>query len=232
MKTRIGKVTKVVLCILIVIGISLTLPVAKAVPLHTHHSSWHLIRAMNNEDGATFAATYDLSDSEGDFRSKNPQGLHSGVLTGGAFRIPSRKPEAGASEGYSAGTKWMIAICGGDPNDTFSFDLIGWSKLNGMIQVLAEGDGVIGTQDVVEYPHNFATADPNIHWADTISLDETTRWPSINTHNNGHNSTSFILFDTTGIEWLQLVLYDCVGTGIGGGAPGEAYNLSAYGRRY
>lgn len=109
------------------------------------HSEWVLIRATADEDGASFAAVYDLTgtgSTGGNFAGKDT----STVASGGAYQI---SPRAGVSN------RWMFVFCGknyNDVDDIFSFNLIGWSKNNGMLQNIAEGDCVIGTQAVVVYP--------------------------------------------------------------------------------
>lgn len=134
--------------------------ITSAAPVDQYHSSWHLVRESANEDGATFAAVYDLTGVDqtiaGNFASKNT----ATVINGGAFKITSVDAGLGANEGYSAGTKWMFTICaknfgvGADNtiDNTFSFNMVGWSKTNGMLQVIAEGDCIVGTQAVIIYP--------------------------------------------------------------------------------
>jgi len=186
-----------------------------AEPIDTYHSSWHLVRAVAAEDAADFATALALATSKGDFANK----------PAGAFQIPSRS--AGMSrrgEGYSPGTKWMFAICGTDAADeTFSFNVVGWAKTNGMAQIICEGNGVLGTQDVVIYPGGSTAT--NGFWADTITLDETTKWPSVAACNSGDNEVAIIVIETTGLEWIQFIVYDA-----GGGA--EAASIGVYGRRY
>lgn len=300
---RYGK-TIVAIAMLLVLAVASfmsILPLTMAEPVDTYHSSWHLIRETANEDTADFATAYDLTGvdtTDGDFASKDT----STVLAGGAFRIRSANASFG-HEGYSAGGAWMFAICGSnyaDVDDTFSFNIIGWSKTNGMLQTIAEGDGVIGTQAVGLYPDDGADAhgalisltgvaythssetftesgefgdavvgmmarvtgtgftneicditaatantvvcdittssanctDATIQinpafWADTINLDETTKWPSVAVYNSGDNEIAFILIDTTGLEWIQFVLYGCDGE-----TGNEAGNITVYGRRY
>ena len=163
MKTifRTGRVIVSVL-LLLVVTVCLMLPVllSKAAPLDTYHSSWHLVRETADEDGASFAAVYDLTGlsttiSGGNFAGKDT----STVLAGGAFKIPSTDP-VGGHEGYSAGSKWMFAFCaknydvGADNiiDNTFSYSIVGWSKTNGMLQNIVAGTGTLGTQAVVVYP--------------------------------------------------------------------------------
>jgi len=152
---RYGR-TIVAIAMLLVLAVGsfmFVLPLTMAEPVDTYHSRWHLVRETADEDAADFATAYDLTGvgtTDGDFASKDT----SSVLAGGAFQIRSANASFG-HEGYSAGGAWIFAICGSnyaDVDDTFSFDIIGWSKTNGMLQKIAEGDGVIGTQAVGIYP--------------------------------------------------------------------------------
>jgi len=279
-----------------------------AAPLDTYHQSWQLVRETANEDGASFAAVYDLTGGAGtsNFAGKDSSSL----ATGGPFRI---RPTGYNTFPVSAGSKWQFVICGEARNgadDTFSFDVVGWASTNGMLQKIVEGDGVLGTQTVVTYPDDGATAiggtvsmtgvtyddaggaennyfsktdvgagvvagmmayctgtnmtsgvyevlvvtdDDNIsigvtatgdntdstvdiavaYWADTVTLDATTKWPKaqgdlagINIYNSAANQIALIEIQTAGIEWLQWIFYDA------DGATGEqAGNLTVYGRR-
>lgn len=197
---------------------------AKAEPLDTYHSSWHLVRALAAEDAADFATALPLATSEGDFANK----------PAAAFRIPARNIGL-RSEGYSAGSKWMFAFLGvttdtDDDSETFSFTLVGWAKTNGMAQVICDGDGAIGTQDVVVYPGGSA-ADPNSGWADTLSVDATTKWPrdgdanNVMVYNSGNNQVAILVVETTGLEYIYPFIYDAAGSA-------EATSIAVYGRRY
>lgn len=147
------------LLILLTMVVFSVLPL-QAEPIDQYHSSWHLVRETADQDGASFAVVYDLTGVDqtiaGNFASKNS----STVLNGGAFRIPTTGSSTGPHEGYSAGTRWMFVMCAknydvGEDNiidNTFSFNLVGWSKTNGMLQVIAEGNVIIGTQAVIIYP--------------------------------------------------------------------------------
>lgn len=199
---------------------------AKADTLETHHSSWSLVRETATEDGATFAAVYDLAGAEGDFASKDS----STMVSGGPFHITAVGKNRDAPEGYSPGAAWVFAIAAGAFNDdTFSFTMVGWAKINGPAQVICEGDGIVGTQDVVLYPDDGAAAtDPNIFWADTINIDTSTDWPgNIGVFNSGNNRLCFIAMDLTGLEWIQFVFYDAAS-----GQAGEADPITVFGRRY
>ena len=314
---RYGRITLALLLLLVVMTY-LVIPMlpAKADPADAFQSEWVLIRDTADEDGADFATVYDLT-LKGNFANKDS----ATVANGGPYQI---SPRAGVSN------RWMFTICAknydvGSDNtidNTFSFNLIGWAKNNGMLQVIAEGDCILGTQAVIVYPdsgtafdalvdetavvytHGGASTerftvtnegfagtvagmlvyvtgtnitsgyyaittatDPNnivcsniaasgdstnatvqsnpAFWADTISLDETTKWTStINgaaaaSGNEGvlavlnadgsisAGEVASIVVDLSGIEWIQWVIYDALP------APTtEAGDVTVYGRKF
>lgn len=195
-------------------------PLAFAEPLDTYHSGWHLVRATAAEDGAALASVIDLSASEGDFANRN--------LNITTFRIPSVKAGTGPNEGISAGAAWVFVFAGTDAaNETFSFDLVGWRKTNGMAQVICTGNGILGTQDVVLYPDDDSTTATNGFWADTIVIDDVTSWPgNIGLFNEGGaNQVTMVIVNMTGLEYVYPVIYDA-----SGGA--EAATITVFGARY
>lgn len=284
-----------------------------AEPLETYHSGWHLIRETASEDGATFAAVYDLTGATASLSPNFANKDSATVALGGPFRIVAKDAAGRFGMPISGGGKWVFAICGENFNnvdDTFSFNAVGWARGNGMLQVLCEGNGVLGTQAVVVYPDGgdamgalisetgvtythgtttftttgdgFAGAvvgmlarvtgtnitnneivqvttvtDNNIiicsgvtstdnntdstveinpaFWVDTLTLDETTKWPKQQgdltgtaVYNaGGDNEVALLVIELQGIEFVQFVIYDA------DGATGEqAGNLTVYGRPY
>ncbi len=181
-----------------------------------YHSKWLLIRDTSGEDAATFAACIALATNEGDFAN----------LPDSAYQIQSAGAGEGPHEGYSAGDRWMFAFCGTDAeNETFSFNLVCWARANGMAQVICEGNGILGTQDVVLYPDDDATA-TNAFWADTLTLDETTKWPTVAVYNaGGDNEVAILVADLCGAEYVYPFIYDA-----GGGS--EATSITVFGRPY
>lgn len=305
---RMGRVPIAVILVLVLTAvlICVTRP-AEAEPLDQYHSSWHLVRETADEDGETFAGVYDLT-TEGNFANKDS----SSVVDGGPFPIRSFSEGIG-HEGYSPGSKWMFAICGKNYNntdDTFSFNIVGWGKINGMLQNIAEGAGALGTQAVIVYPDDgdavgelvsetsvaydhtggaqdtyftvtnegfdgtvagmlayvtgtnitsgyyqvtvvtdtnnikiaVTATDDNTDstvqinpafWADTLTIDEKTKWPrdgdanNIFIYNSTDDEVAFIVVETTGLEWIQFVIY-----GADAATGEEAGDLTVYGRRY
>jgi hypothetical protein len=302
MKTikRYGKAALVSLAILAFIALmALQISPINADPADGFHSEWVKIRATADEDGATFAAVYDLT-TEGNFANKSSA----------AYQI---SPRAGLNN------RWMFSFCGKGYNgvdDTFSFNIVGWSRENGMLQVIAEGNCVLGTQAVVVYPDGGDALGPDVTtaavvythadttftktdaflgqavgsgmyvlsdnetkltsgfypittwtsadvavasgaastadttatvyinpamWADTIALDETTKWTSaidgaaastgnkgtIEVINSGDNEVAGLVVDLKGIDWVQVVIYDA------DAATGEeAGDITVYGRKF
>ena len=138
------KIIRYILALVIIAGF---LPNVAAEPPYAFHSEWVLVRETADEDGGSFAAVYDLTGLSATISGGNFAGKDSStVVNGGAYQI---SPRAGVSN------RWMFVFCAKNYNnvdDIFSFNLVGWSKTNGMLQNIVEGDCVIGTQAVVVYP--------------------------------------------------------------------------------
>jgi len=154
MVSKYGKVALALLALIIVATVCILAAISKAEPVDRYSSGWRLIRAKNSEDGASFSAVYDLTGvgtTAGNFASKDS----SSVADGGPYQIRSAVGSS-FSEYYSPGQKWMFAFCGEAFNaadDTFSFNLVGWSRSNGMLQNICEGSCTLGSQAVVTYPN-------------------------------------------------------------------------------
>jgi hypothetical protein len=210
---RIGKITTIFLLVIAVaLSIVFLIKVATAEPVDTYHSSWQRVKDSASEDGANFAATLNLSSNEGDFDDMPSEAFH--IIARGA---PGQE--------YSLGGAWQFAFYGTDAaNETFSFTLVGYARANGMAQIICEGDGVLGTQDVQTEPNGDAIT--NGFWADTINLDETTKWPSVAVYNaSGDNEMAILSVDLAGLEYVVFITYDVAGSS-------EASTLGVYGRRY
>jgi len=223
MKQRHGRtIAATLLVLLIAAGMLFVATQTKAEPSDTYHSGWKLIRETAMEDGADFAAVYPLATNKGNYASKDS----STVALGGPYQIRSYIGSGRGTEFQSVGSMWAFTICGGAANDdTFSFTILAWARTNGMAQVIAHGDGVIGTQDVAFYPDDGATA--AVWWADTLNLDDTDRWRNVNTYNNGNNEVAELVIDLAGIEWIQFIIYDADDEVVG-----EADPITVYGRPY
>ncbi len=107
-----------------------------------------LLRAEANENETLI----DLTTS-GDFASKP-----AGVMKINNLNTDPRKKNL------------VFYFCGGTAADRkFGYKIWAWRSENGMAELVVQGTGVLGTQAVVKYPHNGATATSKF-WADTLSI--------------------------------------------------------------
>jgi hypothetical protein len=186
---KIGLGGLFVLGFLFVMGTTFTVP-------QMHHREYQVFRAEGLEDGATFAAGLPLTTA-GDFANREAD-------TNG---IQLTTNDAGATE-----VAWMeLIICGGDAaNDTLSFAIVAYRKTNGPAEVVCTATAVLGTQAVVKYPHNGATATSKF-WADTMTV--TNYWPvAAAASDSGNNRVAKLRFPTLGREWFIAYVYDADGT--------------------
>lgn len=222
MKIRMIKLGFVLLCVTFWFGVwsavDYVMP-SHAEVLDSYNIAWKLVRDTAIEDGTNLAAVYALDSNEGNWASRD---------TTASFRLLSGPASLTGPAGQpdSPGAVWKFVFSGGPTeNDTLSFDVIGWAQGNGMAQVICTGDADLGTQDVVYYPDDNAAA-VAIWWFDTINLDATDTWAGVNTYNSDRDSVAELLIDTTGLEYLQFIIYDADGTGT------EANDVTVFGRPY
>lgn len=187
------------------------LPFAQAYPVDSYQDGWNLVRDTAAED----AAAAPSFTTTGDFAN-----LPSDVFSMPAYitDIPSLK--------VTAGSRWLLTFAGTDAADeTFSYTVVGWSSINGMAQIICEGTGILGTQQVLLYPHDNSTA-TNGFWADTLVVTDSALWPDTPVvFNSGNNEVSQLRLNLAGIKYLKVYFYD-----VSGGA--EAVNMTVYGRKY
>lgn len=212
---KYGKITLISLICFALIIVAVLCVRALADPTDTYHAKWVQVKDSAAEDGATFAATASFDANGGDF----------GNIFTDYYRIRSYGMPQTTGNPVSGGGAWMFAFYGTDAADeTFSFTLVGWSRVNGMAQVICEGDGVLGAMTVATEPNGDSIT--NGLWADTINLDETTKWPSVGVYNaSGADECAVLCVDLTGLEYISFVTYD-----VAGGA--EAATIGVYGRNY
>jgi hypothetical protein len=154
--------------------------------LETYRSVWNQIRAPAVEDSSTI----DLTNSEGDF---------------------ANKPAAAIEVKESKANKIMLAFCGGAAaNKTFSYKVFVWARNNGMAEVVCDGTGTTGAQDVVLYPHDGSAA-TNQFWADTLTVTGYWVKPVYKADADGNDRCSKICFDLAGISWIYVEITDADG---------------------
>ena len=238
MRTKSDLIVAAILVVVVVMifnAVDIPIRRAAAVPLDRYNTGWIRIEDSAAEDAGDFATTIDLDGDEGVWSAKTAE----------AYEIPAyasnRALPYEMAMDVTAGTKWMFAFFGTDAADeTFSFNLVGWAATNGFAQVICEGNGILGTQDVVTEPNGDSIT--NGFWADTIEIDEVTKWSGavadpntasgyyqmagqIAVLNSGDNEVALLIVDLAGLGWIDFVTYDA-----GGG--GEATSIGVYGRRH
>lgn len=112
---------------------------------------------------------------------------------------------------------------GSAANKTFGWKLYAWRNENGMARHVATGTGILGTQAVVKYPHNGATATSKF-WADTLTV---TWWNWLkevfSTDTTGHNTAASIWLDNCGWRYWHIVITDADGS-----TGTKAGNIASY----
>jgi len=168
----------------------------------TYHAPYTLLRAEANED----ATALDLT-TKGDFAN----------MPAAAKRLGSN---AGANNAVGA---IQLIFCGGSAaGKTFTYTIYAWRTDNGPAEFVATGTGTLGTQAVIKYPHNRATATSKF-WADTLTA--TGRWNKTvtSTDSTGNNQVAKLLFDFCGYEYIYVEV-----TSADGSTGTEAGNISVY----
>ena len=98
----------------------------------------------------------------------------------------------------------VFTFAGGAAADAvFSWKIYGWRNENGPAELLADGTGVLGTQAVVKYPHNGATATSKF-WADTLVVENEYWIKEVEATASGNNSVSKVWFDTCGYRYFYV----------------------------
>lgn len=165
-------------------------------------SDYRLLRAKAVEDdGSTIAIA-----SEGDFAQK----------PSGAKRVPPIQHNTPANA-------VCIIFAGEDTaNETFSWRLWAWRNNNGPAEHVANGTGVLGSQDVVLYPDSGTAVTASTLWADTLSITNNTFIKTWYVADSGNNRVAKLWGDLAGYEWIYCEITNA------GDAGGEAGLVSVY----
>jgi len=171
-------------------------------PVSTVVADYRLLRSPAVEDDSIEIAIA----TEGDFAQK----------PSGAVKIPRVR---GDTEANSI----QIIIAGEDTaNETFSWKLWAWKSKNGPAEVIADGTGILGTQDVVKYPDTGLAVTAATLWADTIAITNNVFVKTWRVADSGNNRVAKLVGDLAGYEWIYLEITDA------NDATTEAGMVSAY----
>ncbi len=107
----------------------------------------------------------------------------------------------------------LLSFSGGAAADkTFTYDIFTWANENGAAKHTANGTSILGTQKVVKYPHNGATA-TNKFWADTLVVTWSNHPKRVTSSDTiGHNSIAEVWLDMTSLRFLFVQISDADGS--------------------
>ena len=96
---------------------------------------------------------------------------------------------------------------------TFTYDIYAWANENGPAKHIINGTGILGTQQVVKYPHNGEAPDTTRYWADTLAVTWENHLKEVeSTDTTGHNTISEVWFDGTGLRYIFIQISDADGS--------------------
>lgn len=91
----------------------------------------------------------------------------------------------------------------GAAGKTFTYDIYVWANQNGAAKHIINGTGILGTQQVVKYPHNGAAPDATRYWADTLAVTWENHLKEVeSTDTDGHNTIAEVWFDGVGYRYV------------------------------
>jgi len=162
--------------------------------LSTTLAGYSLLRAEANENTTLINLT-----TGGDFAHKPAaaKSLKADIGEHGTFIT-----KAGIDTTTANGVQ--LIFCGGAAADkTFHYKIYAWKNANGPAEVVADGNGVLGTQAVVKYPDTAAAATSKF-WADTLTVTGYWLKTVTSTATTGSNGVAKLWFDMCGYEWLYV----------------------------
>lgn len=96
---------------------------------------------------------------------------------------------------------------------TFTYDIITWGNENSPARHAVNGAGILGTQQVIVYPHNNLATTTDRFWADTLTVSWE-NWPKEveSTDIVGHNTVAEVWLDATGSRYWFIQISDADGS--------------------
>ncbi len=151
----------------------------------------------------------DTLTTKGDFANKPSGALD---ILDPSFLDPTTEVSKDAAfRAISKANGIIFSFAGGDADDdAFTWKIYAWKNENGPAELVVDGTGILGSQAVVKYPHNGATATSKF-WADTLVITNERWMKEIEATTEGGNSVSKVWFDTCGYRYFYLEIPTAVG---------------------
>ena len=164
--------------------------------LTTKSARIYVARNEADENGAEGAPAIFALETESDFAQMPSTALD-------LAKMDLFLPKDGQVFGELEQNGLAFSFTGGSAaNKTFSYDIYSWANENGAAKHNVSGTGILGSQQVVKYPHNGEAA-TNKFWADTLVVTWENHLKEVEaTDSTGHNTISELWFDGTGVRYV------------------------------
>ena len=170
-----------------------------------------IARPEDDENGASGAPAVFVNETAGDFANK-PDGTVD-VLDPAYLNPVTEISKGQVLTSKSKVNGIVLSFSGGSAADkTFTYDIFTWANENGAAKHTVNGTGILGTQQVVKFPHNGVAA-PGKFWADTLVVTWENHPKEVeSTDIIGHNSIAEVWLDMTALRYLFIQISDSDGS--------------------
>lgn len=174
--------------------------------LTTKSNRIYVARNEADENGASGAPAIFSIATEGDFAQKPSTALD-------LAEIDLFDPKIAQPLGELEQNGVAFSFTGGSAaGKTFTYDIFTWANQNGPAKQTVNGTGILGTQQVVKFPHNSEVV-ANRFWADTLTVEWENHLKEVEaTDDIGHNTVSEVWFDMTGLRYIFIQISDADGS--------------------
>ena len=190
--------------------------------LTTRSARLFVARNEADENGATGAPDAIVLATESDFAQKPATALD---LAKKDLFLPKDGQVFGELEQNGLAFSFSGS---GAAGKTFTYDIYAWATENGPAKHIINGTGILGTQQVVVYPHNGVATSAIRYWADTLVVTWENHLKEVeSTDITGHDAISEVWFDGTGLRHIFIQISDADGS-----SGTEAGDIACYYRYF
>ncbi len=160
-----------------------------------------------DENGATGAPDIFVLATEGNFAQKPATALD-------LMKLDLFLPRASVPFGEIKQNGVAFSFMGSSAaNKTFTYDIFTWGNENHPAKQVVNGTGLLGTQQVIIYPHNNVATTTDRFWADTLVVNwENTLKEVESTDTTGHNTIAEVWMDDVGARYWFIQISDADGS--------------------